>query len=248
MAVPDYYEQVSVRLMKVLDKSGYGEKARWNRIEMWIQNEKLHNTTLTCDKQQIRSHVFGSQAEATDIGINSDIDLIMCSDFLTVMQDLQSWKPGLNTLLMISDSTTPPGYVKLQQVYTNAPILIYNQQTDTLMLDAYGRSVLHNWHKNIKREDADTHHGPANTYYYNLVFFRRLCIRFPGFIMAVYGLIVDNTKEKSQLAITRNHYRHSTVRDTTCAGRATTHRTRSNIWLKILSSRGAVDDTSTMLI
>ncbi|KAL3860330.1 hypothetical protein ACJMK2_010469 [Sinanodonta woodiana] len=131
MDVPDYYEEVSVRLMKLLDKSGYGEKALWKRIEMLIQYEKLHNTTLTW--------------------INSDIDLIMCSDFLTVMQDLQSWKPGLNTLLMISDSTTPPGYVKLQEVYTNAPILIYNQQTDTLMLDAYGRSVLHNWHKNIKR-------------------------------------------------------------------------------------------------
>ncbi|KAL3860630.1 hypothetical protein ACJMK2_010726 [Sinanodonta woodiana] len=166
MDVPDYYEEVSVRLMTLLDKSGYGEKARWKRIEMWIQYEKLLNKPFICYKQQIKRHIFGSQAEATDMGIKSDIDLIIFPDCSTVLQDLQSWEPGSTTLLMITDRTTPPGYVKLQEVYTIVPIPIYNQQTDTLMLDAYGRSVLFNGHKGVKLDEADIHHGPANTKYY----------------------------------------------------------------------------------
>ncbi|KAL3860141.1 hypothetical protein ACJMK2_010306 [Sinanodonta woodiana] len=169
MDVPDYYDEVSVRLMKLLDKSGYAEKARWKRIEMWIQHEKLHNTTLTCDEQQERRYIFGSQAEATDMGIESDIDFIIIPDFedrVTVLQDLQSWEPGLTTLLMITDNTTPPGYVKLQRMYNNAPIPVYNKQTYRFVLDAYGRSVLYNGHKGVKRDEADIHHGPANTNYY----------------------------------------------------------------------------------
>ncbi|KAL3860634.1 hypothetical protein ACJMK2_010730 [Sinanodonta woodiana] len=165
MDVPDYYEDVSLRLMTLLDKSEYADKARWKRIEMWMQYEKLHNTTLTC-KKHIRNHVFGSQAEATDLGIKSDIDLIIIPDFITVFPDLQSWEPGSNTLLMITDSTTPPGYVKLQDVYENAPIPVYNQKRDKIMLDAYGRSVLYNGHKSVKFDGADTHHGPANTNYF----------------------------------------------------------------------------------
>ncbi|KAL3860139.1 hypothetical protein ACJMK2_010304 [Sinanodonta woodiana] len=108
MDVPDYYEDVSVRLMTLLDKSGYADKARWKRIEMWIQSEKLRNTTLTCSDEFIWVHVFGSQAEATDMGKKSDIDFILFEDYITVLQDLQSWKPSSITLLMITDSTTPP--------------------------------------------------------------------------------------------------------------------------------------------
>ncbi|KAL3860635.1 hypothetical protein ACJMK2_010731 [Sinanodonta woodiana] len=166
MDVPDYYEEVSVRLMQLLDKSGYGEKARWKRIEMWIQFDKLHHETLACDKKQIRRHIFGSQAEATDMGIKSDIDLIIVLDFITVLQDLQSWERGSTTFLMITDNTTPPGYVKLQGVDTNAPIPIYNQHKEKVwLLDAYGRSVLYNGHKGVKVDRADIHHGPANTDY-----------------------------------------------------------------------------------
>ncbi|KAL3860626.1 hypothetical protein ACJMK2_010722 [Sinanodonta woodiana] len=156
MDVPDYYEAVSVKLVKLLDKSGYGNKAQWKRIEMWIQFEKLLNNSYACHEQQKRTHIFGSQAEATDMGIKSD--------------DLQSWEPGLNTLLMITDSTTLPGYVKLQGVYNDEPIPVYDQQTKTFMFDAYGRSVLYNGHRYVKREEADTHHGPANTNNYGLGF------------------------------------------------------------------------------
>ncbi|KAL3860636.1 hypothetical protein ACJMK2_010732 [Sinanodonta woodiana] len=167
MDVPDYFEEVSVRLMKLLDKSVYGDKAWWKRIERWIQFDRLHNKTLTCYEQHIRNRVFGSQAEATEMEIKSDIDLILFEDTITVLKDLQSCVPGSNTLLMITDSTTPPGYVKLQGVYNNAPIPVYNQQADELMLDAYGRYVLYNGHEGVKLEDADTHHGPANTNYFN---------------------------------------------------------------------------------
>ncbi|KAL3860625.1 hypothetical protein ACJMK2_010721 [Sinanodonta woodiana] len=163
MDVPDYYEEVSVRLMKLLDKSGYGDKARWKRIEMWIQHEKLLNIIPICHKHQVMTHVFGSQAEATDMGIKSDIDLVVYDDFITVLQDLHPWRPGSRTLLMITDSTTPPGYVKLQRVQDNAPVLVYNQQTDKLMLDEYGRTVLNNASERIKLfKEQCTHHGPAN--------------------------------------------------------------------------------------
>ncbi|KAL3859408.1 hypothetical protein ACJMK2_009631 [Sinanodonta woodiana] len=167
MDVPDYYDVVSVRLIKVLDTTELTEKIRWKRIEMWTQVEELL-TVAWCDRKG-KHHIFGSQAEATTTsGLISDLDIVSHSILDTVLEDMQSWEPDSQAALMIIDDTTLPGYVKLQQVYSDLPVPIYNLQTEQLMLDRYGRSCISNnirYNSNISKMFASTeHHGPAWTF------------------------------------------------------------------------------------
>ncbi|KAL3859416.1 hypothetical protein ACJMK2_009639 [Sinanodonta woodiana] len=160
MEVPDYYDVVSVRLMKVLDSTELTEKVRWKRIEMWTQVEEL--LTIIHSKRKVKSHIFGSQAEATTTsGLRSDIDVVYHFINSTAVVDLQSWKPG-SLALMIMDDTTPSGYVKLQQVYNDVPVPVYNIQTEQLMLDRHGRSCLYN-SRCFKPGTYHEQHGPAVT-------------------------------------------------------------------------------------
>ncbi|KAK3610349.1 hypothetical protein CHS0354_029820 [Potamilus streckersoni] len=125
---------------------------------MWTQVEELFAVAV-CGNS-VKTHIFGSQAEATTTsGLKADIDCIYLRQ-ITVLQDLQSWEPGSSVLLMIMDDTTPPGYVKLQQVYRNVPEPICNLQTDTLILDRNGRSCLYN-NEYMKLDSCSEHHGPA---------------------------------------------------------------------------------------
>ncbi|KAK3594885.1 hypothetical protein CHS0354_020546 [Potamilus streckersoni] len=163
MEIPDYYKDVSLRLMRVLDTAGLREDLRWKRINMFLQCEELMDM-MWFAKSKSSSHVFGSQAEATTtMMLKSDIDVINCRKDITVLQDLQYWRHGSETLFMIIDDTTPPGYVKLQAVKRNQPIPVCNVQNSSLMLDRHGRSVLYNNISSFKLETADEYHGPANT-------------------------------------------------------------------------------------
>ncbi|KAL3859414.1 hypothetical protein ACJMK2_009637 [Sinanodonta woodiana] len=163
MDVPDYYDVVSVRLIKVLDTTELTERIRWKRIEMWTQVEELL-TVAWCDNKG-KFHIFGSQTEATTTaGLRSDLDVLSYSILETVLEDLQSWKPGPVAYLMIMDDNTPPGYVKLQQVYANIPLPVYNLQTEGIMLDRNGRSSLYNNNLYLKPDFFVEHHGPAITF------------------------------------------------------------------------------------
>ncbi|KAL3859616.1 hypothetical protein ACJMK2_009830 [Sinanodonta woodiana] len=162
MEVPDYYDVVSVRLMKVLDTTELMEKIRWKRIEMWIQVEELLTIARFKDKERV--HIFGSQAEATTTtGLRSDIDIVTHQITITVLDNLQYWERDSIAILMIMDDTTPPGYVKLQQVYDDIPVPIYNLQTDVIVLDMHGRSCVSNTPIPINIRDHVEYHGPAFT-------------------------------------------------------------------------------------
>ncbi|KAL3859399.1 hypothetical protein ACJMK2_009622 [Sinanodonta woodiana] len=162
MEVPDYYDAVSVRLMKVLDTIGLMEKVRWKRIEMWTQVEEFFTVSGLRDK--IKFHIFGSQAEATTTsGLRSDMDIVYQVIRHTAQVYLQSWKPGSLRALMIMDDTTPPGYVKLQQVLDDVPVPIYNLQTGILMLDRHGRSCINNGVIFRELDGINEYHGPAIT-------------------------------------------------------------------------------------
>ncbi|KAL3859565.1 hypothetical protein ACJMK2_009781 [Sinanodonta woodiana] len=163
MEVSDYYDAVSVRLIKVLDTVGLTEKVRWRRIEMWTQAEEL--LTIVSYKDKVKVHIFGSQAEATTTsGLRSDIDIVSHLIPITVLEDLQSWEPGSVAFLMIMDDITPPGYVKLQQVYNDIPFPIYNLETNRLMLDRTGRSCIPSNITNNVLVTVATNHGPALTF------------------------------------------------------------------------------------
>ncbi|KAL3859389.1 hypothetical protein ACJMK2_009612 [Sinanodonta woodiana] len=162
MDVPDYYDAVSMRLIKVLDTVELTERIRWKRIEMWTQYEEL--LTLAWCKDKVKSHIFGSQAEATTTsGLRSDLDIVCHSILSIVVEDLQSWEPGYSAAIMIMDDTTPPGYVKLQRAYDDIPFPIYNLQTGRLILDRHGRSCLSNNCRTINQDIYDEFHGPAFT-------------------------------------------------------------------------------------
>ncbi|KAL3859407.1 hypothetical protein ACJMK2_009630 [Sinanodonta woodiana] len=162
MEVPDYYDMVSVRLMKVLDTAELTEKIRWKRIEMWTQYEEL--LTLAWCKNKVKCHIFGSQAEATTTsGLRSDLDIVCHSIRSRVLENLQSWEPDFLTVIMNMDDTTPPGYVKLQSVYYDIPFPVYNVQIDRLMLDRHGRSCLSSNCRTISQDIYDEFHGPAFT-------------------------------------------------------------------------------------
>ncbi|KAL3859393.1 hypothetical protein ACJMK2_009616 [Sinanodonta woodiana] len=162
MEVPDYYDAVSVRLMKVLDAIGLMEKVRWKRIEMWTQVEEFFTVSGLRDK--VKVHIFGSQAEATTTsGLRSDMDIVYQVIRHTAQVDFQSWEPGSLRALMIMDDTTPPGYVKLQQVLDDIPVPIYNLQTGILMLDRHGRSCINNGVIFRKLDGINEYHGPAIT-------------------------------------------------------------------------------------
>ncbi|KAL3859568.1 hypothetical protein ACJMK2_009784 [Sinanodonta woodiana] len=166
MDVPDYYDAVSVRLIKVLDRVGLTEKIRWKRIEMWTQVEEL--LTIIYSKDKVMAHIFGSQAEATTTsGLRSDIDIVCHLIPITVIEDLQFWEPGPVVYLMFIDNITPPGYVKLQKVYNAIPFPIYNPHLDGIMLDITGRSCIpSNIINNMMGAAAEyaEYHGPALTF------------------------------------------------------------------------------------
>ncbi|KAL3857185.1 hypothetical protein ACJMK2_011877 [Sinanodonta woodiana] len=154
--IPEYYKEVSLRLNRVLDTVGLEEDVRWKRINMWIATEEIDRVGYS-----FPVHYFGSQAEATTTqGLKSDIDCVICAPWKGV-KDLESWEPDLLTLLVVSDETTAPGYVKLQDINTDTP-----RHNIRFKLDRHARSVLCNNSDILKNINADEHHGPANTTVY----------------------------------------------------------------------------------
>ncbi|KAL3857271.1 hypothetical protein ACJMK2_011958 [Sinanodonta woodiana] len=172
MNIPEYYEDVSIRLKEVLDASGLGEDLRWWRINTWLQMEELHQLLSRIGSNtNDKLCYFGSQAEATSThGIFSDIDKVSVISYVTVLEDLQFWELNPHTqqtFLMVTDDITPPGYVKLQLVLRDAPILVNNYQNETIGHDRKRRSVLKNNIMDVKLlRDHVYQHGPASSFHY----------------------------------------------------------------------------------
>ncbi|KAK3599472.1 hypothetical protein CHS0354_006594 [Potamilus streckersoni] len=159
--IPEYYKEVSLRLSRVLDTVGLGEDIRWQKINMWIQTQKMTSVRY----RGVR--LLGSQAEATTTpGLQSDIDTIVPLP-TTVIQNLESWVPEVPNFLVVSDEDTPPGYVKLQYVKLHLPQPIYNTNRYMEEVDRYGRSVICHNNDLFKSKYADEHHGPANTHIFS---------------------------------------------------------------------------------
>ncbi|KAL3857270.1 hypothetical protein ACJMK2_011957 [Sinanodonta woodiana] len=166
MDIPEYYEDMSLRLMKILDLSGLSEDLRWQRINTWLLIEDFENLfEQSLLKRDLKVCYFGSQVEGTTTdGLLSDIDKVSFLNSEVVLQDLQSWEASLDTkvtFLMVADESTPPGYVKLQLVQRDAPILVNNYQDDQVRLDSKHRSVLGNNTNEFTVSIANDHHGPA---------------------------------------------------------------------------------------
>ncbi|KAL3857255.1 hypothetical protein ACJMK2_011946 [Sinanodonta woodiana] len=170
MNIPEYYEDMSLRLTEALDSSGLSEDLRWQRINTWLQIEDLDRIYLqSAFKLNLNVCYFGSQAEGTTTdGLLSDIDKVGYQKSEVVLDALQSWEASFatnDTFLMVADESTPPGYVKLQLVQRDAPILVNNYQDGQARLDSKHRSVLGNKTAERKILLANEYHGPAGRLY-----------------------------------------------------------------------------------
>ncbi|KAL3857258.1 hypothetical protein ACJMK2_011949 [Sinanodonta woodiana] len=171
MNIPEYYEDVSIRLTEILDASGLGEDLRWWRINTWLQIEELDQLFFRMmTNTNWRMCCFGSQAEATTThGLSSDVDRVCVNSFVTILGDLQFWELNPHTqqtFLMVTDDNTPPGYVKLQLVQRDAPILVHNYQDEIIRTDSKRRSVLGNSRYVELLDEYSYHHGPASSSHY----------------------------------------------------------------------------------
>ncbi|KAK3603272.1 hypothetical protein CHS0354_007603 [Potamilus streckersoni] len=170
MNIPEYYENLSIRLTEVLDASGLRDDLRWWRIRTWLQIEELERILMETHGTNGRVHCFGGQAEATTTdGLLSDIDRLAVLNY-AILQDLQFWELSPSTeetFLMVADDSTPPGYVKLQLVQRDAPILVNNYQDEEIRTDRKRRSVLGNNTFVFKLPHTHEYHGPASSAYFN---------------------------------------------------------------------------------
>ncbi|KAK3587131.1 hypothetical protein CHS0354_006773 [Potamilus streckersoni] len=149
MNIPEHYEDVSLKLTEVLDAIGLREDLRWQRINTWLQIEELDRIHAESIYDiDARMYCFGSQPEATTTPqLLSDIDRVHLYRKYVVLHDLRFWVPSLDTkksLLMVTDESTPSGYVKLQLLHSDAPIPVRNYQNIMFHIDTEGRSVLYN--------------------------------------------------------------------------------------------------------
>ncbi|XP_060605559.1 uncharacterized protein LOC132758060 [Ruditapes philippinarum] len=121
--VPNYTQTVSMKLSEVLADIGIDERIVMKRRRTWLLNESIININYQLRVENNLTHILGSQSEGTTtIGIDSDIDKLICYKTLPVTQDWSDWIPGENNLLMIQDNSVSPGYCLLQVLRDDAPL------------------------------------------------------------------------------------------------------------------------------
>ncbi|KAL3857134.1 hypothetical protein ACJMK2_011829 [Sinanodonta woodiana] len=107
--------EVSLKMNRVIDSVGLAEDIRLKKINMRIQSEEVIFLSL-----------YSSGGGNYDPGLNSDVDNVACLNTIAV-QDFQNWVPRYINILVVSDKNTPPGIVKLQDIYDDQPLPVYNE-------------------------------------------------------------------------------------------------------------------------
>ena len=164
---PLYYRSLSRGLWKALECVGVTEELRDLRKDSAIRKEILgYLGAYFEDESTFSFYIFGSSFEGTTTdGLESDIDLLYCQEAIEVVEDTDELPTGtFASLLMVRDSTTKPGYFKLQYVENGTPQTAKPGQKmylDNFMVDDNNRIVVCRLHYDPKA--FDEHHGPADT-------------------------------------------------------------------------------------
>ncbi|XP_060574006.1 uncharacterized protein LOC132731770 [Ruditapes philippinarum] len=160
--VPNYTQNVSMKLSEVLADIGVDERIVMKRRRTFLLIEVIENINYQLIDGSFITYFFGSQSEGTTtIGIHSDTDRLICTKLLPVIQDWSDWVPGVLNLLMIQDNYVSPGYCLLQSLRPDAPLPENGESGQFFFKDRTGKLLLKNsilsWaiggHKEI--------HGPA---------------------------------------------------------------------------------------
>ncbi|XP_045210717.2 uncharacterized protein LOC123562132 [Mercenaria mercenaria] len=159
--VPDYQENLSLRLSEVLDDIGISEEMVLKRRRSTLLYETMA-TVLSMPIKNKSIHMFGSFSEGTTTAeLRSDIDCLQCDFDYNVIQDYAKWKHGFKNLLMIRDNTTSPGYCLLQQIRDDVPLPATHALDKYHVRDASRRVLLKNTvYSDNTPADAEQH-GPS---------------------------------------------------------------------------------------
>ncbi|XP_060574003.1 uncharacterized protein LOC132731768 [Ruditapes philippinarum] len=159
--VPNYTETVSMRLSEVLADIGVDERIILKRRRAWLLRESIENIHDQLLYGNLITYYFGSQSEGTTtIGINSDMDQLVCINELTVIPDWSDWIPGARNHLMIQDNSVTPGYCLLQRLRSDAPLPADCESDQLFFKDRSGKFLLKN---SFVRCCVYELHGPAQT-------------------------------------------------------------------------------------
>lgn len=160
---PDSYRSLSRRLERVLEDIGASTVIR----NIW----KKHNRSLELLQPLLHNRfpkgsffIVGSSYEGTTtLGLNSDIDILLVLEDVTVVIDIQEAQQYNYCLLVIQDSNTPAGYVKLQGCVNGVPR--FKRCTpcdlDDAVVDKESRYVFTNTMFPVDSLNFGEFHGPA---------------------------------------------------------------------------------------
>ncbi|XP_052785876.1 uncharacterized protein LOC128221341 isoform X2 [Mya arenaria] len=151
---PDHKAWMSLRLSRVLDDIGVNRRVVRKRRDTFLLREALETIKNKIFGVNTTSFHFGSQSEgSTTLGMNSDIDLLMCDNEINIMSDWLDWEAGMKNFLMVKEESTPPQHYWLQWIRHDSPEPVrYNGQENCLPhID--GRAFVSNklWHDLGKR-------------------------------------------------------------------------------------------------
>ncbi|XP_060562593.1 uncharacterized protein LOC132722168 [Ruditapes philippinarum] len=95
--------------------------------------------------ENVTAYFLGSQSEGTTtVGLDSDIDVLVCMYDCNIIQDMSEWKHCKVNYLMIQDENTTPGYCFLQLLRHDAPLPVTASPNENYITDRSGRILYKN--------------------------------------------------------------------------------------------------------
>ncbi|XP_060573351.1 uncharacterized protein LOC132731231 [Ruditapes philippinarum] len=161
---PDYRENLSLMLSEVLHDIGVNERMVMGRRRGLMLIETMTNISNRSTDINLTHFFLGSQSEGTTtIGLDSDVDILVCNHDFNIIQDWSEWEHGKLNYLMIQDENTTPGYCFLQRLRDDEPLPVTVILDEHCITDRRGRILYKNTVINDYLEGDQQHrqHGPS---------------------------------------------------------------------------------------
>ena len=160
-----YHKALSLRVSQVLGAIGGTQRLRYLSMETSLTTEIINTLSLYQDGQKTVNYIFGSFCEGTTTaGMKGDIDNVFCKEDLELFQDISELPTNRDSLLLVSDADTKPGYTKLQFCSNGMPLTTSSGKTiegKNLKADSKNRLVLCKTVPQVVDKDVYERHGPA---------------------------------------------------------------------------------------
>lgn len=125
-----YHKALSLRVSEVLGAIGGTQRLRYLSMETSLTTEIINTLRLYQDGKKTVNYIFGSFCEGTTTaGMKGDIDNVFCKEDLELFQDISELPTNRDSLLLVSDAHTKPGYAKLQFCSNGIPLTTSSGKT-----------------------------------------------------------------------------------------------------------------------